>query len=210
MKKKNTFCMLLSMIIVVLCSVVYATETFTMELQANKNTLKPGEELEIILSMGGFTEEGNGIGAVLANLEYDRTIFDRIEKENITVLKYWEEPTFNPENGSLLIDSYTFVNEPHEAVKIKLKVKDKIKETTTTEIKLTNIVGTDGDHDIEVADATTTVNIEKSRLFFGSNSQDNSNLFYIIAGVAVLVILVGVIVIFVTKKSKEDKENSDK
>ncbi len=211
MKKiQSILCIVLCTIIITLGCVVYAEDTFSIKLQKNKETLKAGEELEVILEVNNFTEGSKGTSIIQANLEYDKKYFETVQSNDITVLNYWEGHTFNPEAGTILLDRYNPVNEPHEAVKIKLKVKDKIKETTTTEIKLTNIVGTDGDHDIEVADATTTVNIEKSKLFFGSNSQDNNNLFYIIAGVAILVILVGGIVIFVTKKSKGNKENSDK
>ena len=203
MSMKKVISFITCILIMLFSSVIYATTSFTATLQSDKSNLKAGEEVEVVLKLENFTENENGVNVLLGVLDYDKSIFEKVEQEDITSIQYWEAPTLNPENGKLLLDTYTFVNESHNAVKIKLKVKENISETKTTEIKLTDIVASDGESDIVIDDSITTLQVEKSVVSVNAADgfKDNKIVYMVIIILAVLIL--GSILIVVVKKKKE-------
>lgn len=189
-------------LILMFCSVIHATTTFTATLETDKSILKAGDEIEIALKLENFTENEKGINVLLGILDYDKSIFEKVEQEDITSIQYWEAPTFNTDNGKLLLDTYTFVSESHNAVKIKLKVKDNITETKTTEIKLKEIVASDGENDIEVEDAIVTLQVEKStNSSSATNGSMDNKIVYMVIIILAIIILGSIIIVAFKRKN---------
>lgn len=192
---------LLTAILISLCvSTVYATISFNATLEANKTTIKAGNEVELKLKLDNFTENENGINVLLGTLEYDKSIFETVTSENITSLQYWDI-AINEANGRILLDANEFVTTPHDAISIKLKVKDSVTEAQSTTVKFTNIEASDSYQDINPSDTEITLNLE-------AKANINNNIIYIVI-IVLAVIVVASIIIVVVKRKKSDKDDKD-
>ena len=198
MKKITSIC--LSLIIIFITSVAYATTTFTAKLESNKLTVKAGEEVEIVLKLEDFTENEKGTNVLLGTLEYDRNIFEKIEDEDIEILQYWNSPMYNSENGKLILEANEFINTPHNVLKIKFKVKDNIEENTSTEIRVKEISGSDSQVDILTDDAVAVLQVEKANLEDSTNENTADNKMMIVILSILGIIIVGSICIVIVKK----------
>lgn len=198
MKKITSIC--LSLIIIFITSVAYATTTFTAKLESDKLTVKAGEEVEIVLKLEDFTENEKGTNVLLGTLEYDRNIFEKIEDEDIEILQYWNSPMYNSENGKLILEANEFINTPHNVLKIKFKVKDNIEENTSTEIRVKEISGSDSQVDILTDDAVAVLQVEKANLEDSTNENTSDNKMMIVILSILGIIIVGSICIVIVKK----------
>lgn len=198
MKKITSIC--LSLIIIFITSVAYATTTFTAKLESDKLTVKAGEEVEIVLKLEDFTENEKGTNVLLGTLEYDRNIFEKIEDEDIEILQYWNSPMYNSENGKLILEANEFINTPHNVLKIKFKVKDNIEENTSTEIRVKEISGSDSQVDILTDDAVAVLQVEKANLEDSTNENTADNKMMIVILSILGIIIVGSICIVIVKK----------
>lgn len=198
MKKITSIC--LSLIIIFITSVAYATTTFTAKLESDKLTVKAGEEVEIVLKLEDFTENEKGTNVLLGTLEYDRNIFEKIEDEDIEILQYWNSPMYNSENGKLILEANEFINTPHNVLKIKFKVKDNIEENTSTEIRVKEISGSDSQVDILTDDAVAVLQVEKANLEDSPNENTSDNKMMIVILSILGIIIVGSICIVIVKK----------
>ena len=198
MKKITSIC--LSLIIIFITSVAYATTTFTAKLESDKLIVKAGEEVEIVLKLEDFTENEKGTNVLLGTLEYDRNIFEKIEDEDIEILQYWNSPMYNSENGKLILEANEFINTPHNVLKIKFKVKDNIEENTSTEIRVKEISGSDSQVDILTDDAVAVLQVEKANLEDSTNENTSDNKMMIVILSILGIIIVGSICIVIVKK----------
>ena len=198
MKKITSIC--LSLIIIFITSVAYATTTFTAKLESDKLIVKAGEEVEIVLKLEDFTENEKGTNVLLGTLEYDRNIFEKIEDEDIEILQYWNSPMYNSENGKLILEANEFINTPHNVLKIKFKVKDNIEENTSTEIRVKEISGSDSQVDILTDDAVAVLQVEKANLEDSTNENTADNKMMIVILSILGIIIVGSICIVIVKK----------
>ena len=198
MKKITSIC--LSLIIIFITSVAYATTTFTAKLESDKLTVKAGEELEVVLKLEGFTENEKGTNVLLGTLEYDRNIFEKVEEDDIEILQYWNSPMYNSENGKLILEANEFINTPHNVLKIKFKVKDNIEENTSTEIRVKEISGSDSQVDILTDDAVAVLQVEKANLEDSKNENTADNKMMIVILSILGIIIVGSICIVIVKK----------
>ena len=198
MKKITSICV--SLIIIFITSVAYATTTFTAKLESDKLTVKAGEEVEIVLKLEDFTENEKGTNVLLGTLEYDRNIFEKIEDEDIEILQYWNSPMYNSENGKLILEANEFINTPHNVLKIKFKVKDNIEENTSTEIRVKEISGSDSQVDILTDDAVAVLQVEKANLEDSTNENTSDNKMMIVILSILGIIIVGSICIVIVKK----------
>ena len=187
-------------LLLIYSSTIYATTTFSAILECDKTSIKPGEEIEVAVKLENFTEGENGINVLLATLEYDKAIFEEVKDKDIIPVQYWESPIYNKDNGKLVLDTYTFVNESHNAIKIKLKVKENITDGQLAEIKLANIEASDGSTDISVASSVLILPVENSDnvVIAESNTTDNKIIYMV--GIILAIIIIGAISIVIVKR----------
>lgn len=198
MKKFTSLC--IALIIVFITSAVYATTTFTAKLESDKSVVKAGEELEIVLKLENFTENEKGINVFLGTLDYDKNLFETVEEDDITVLRYWNSPMFNSQNGKVIVEANEFIDVPHNVLKIKLKAKENIEKNTTTEIKIKEISTSDGQTDIYVDDAVAVLQVEKVNAEDGNNKNTSDNKIMIMVLAILGIVIVGSICIVLVKK----------
>ena len=198
MKKFASMC--IALIIVFIMSVVYATTTFTAKLESNKSVIKAGEEVEVVLKLEGFTENEKGINVLLATIEYDKNIFEKLEENDIELLQFWNSPMYNSENGKIILEANEFIATSHNVLKMKLKVKENIAENTTTEVKVKEISASDSQTDIYVEDAVAVLQVEKiNGDNANKNSLDNKMLIAVLSMLGI-VIIGSICIVFVKKK----------
>ena len=87
MKKLLTSIIILA-IILASSTVVLGAEgqkSFNINLSTQTKTVNPGSEIEVVLNVSNFAGfETSGIIAYVANLEYDKNIFEEVQQTNFS------------------------------------------------------------------------------------------------------------------------------
>ncbi len=169
--KKN---LLIGIIVAIICvlqftNIVYAAgedtvaKTFEVNIAStnsgvNLQNLKPGTEFELKFSMTNLQNVEKGIVAMLAQLEYNKDVLDRIE---IIGLGQWtlDEDDFNENNLKFIIENGSLIKTPGDILKIKFRVKSTITEEQTTIVKLKGIQASGGDGLVRAQDAQIELGI---------------------------------------------------
>ena len=169
--KKN---LLIVIIVAIICAlqftnIVYAAgedtvaKTFEVNIAStntaiNLQKLEPGTEFELKFSMTNLQNVEKGIVAMLAQLEYNKDVLDRIE---ITGLGQWtlDEDDFNENNLKFIIENGSLIKTPGDILKIKFRVKSTITEEQTTVVKLKGIQASGGDGLVRAVDAQIELGI---------------------------------------------------
>lgn len=104
-----------------------------------------------------------GINAIESVLDYDDKIFETVTREDITVQNNWTM-TYNQEAGAhsgnfLVSNIIAGVKQEQKIGEIKFKVRDDVKQGTTTEIKFKNITSNDGENLVKEEDKKVTIKI---------------------------------------------------
>ena len=138
MKKKILLTTILLFTLMCLVTNVNAASSFKAETKATTNTLKPGEEVTITLSVSDIDMGTDGINVIEGKIKYDRDIFKEIELTDIQTYNGCTT-TYNDEestsNGKFLsVNLSKGINDDNEIISVKFKVKENIKEKTNTQI----------------------------------------------------------------------------
>lgn len=150
-----------------------ATNSYSMGIETNKNTIQEGENLEISLSLKDIKIEtgDKGLGAYQATIEYDTEIFEYISIEG---LNSWETPIYN--NGTFATTTKTgeVIKEDEYVARITLKVKKNITQKSTT-IKIKNITATTGAETIETKNISKTIEIKTTKSETNNTTNNTTN-----------------------------------
>lgn len=113
--------------------------SISANLKSDKTSIKKGDEIVVTMNVKEFVDIGDGINAYVANLSFDKEIFEfeKAEGEN-----NWNTPTYNSKNilnGSTKFASTinNFTKTEGDILKITFKIKKDI--TSDTAINMTNI-----------------------------------------------------------------------
>lgn len=161
--KKTLSIVLAVLIVLFMCSPVFATDvttstTFNVELASSVKEAKAGEEVQITISLKNFTPGKTGVNTFYFVLDYDKAVFETLAGENFTASNGWGAVTFNPATGEGVTDNSTFMAEDHEAIKVNLKVKEDANVGNTT-ITVRDVESSDSVNDIHPADQSISVKI---------------------------------------------------
>ncbi len=127
--------------------------------KVSDKTIYPGDEFEVDVNIGNFSNIEKGLISLGGQLEYDTNILERIDiTENDSV---WNPIVMNEQNFKFVTDSEDFVTEGEKVFTIKFKAKDTITENTTTGISVKNIEASNSIMDISSNDAKLDINIQK-------------------------------------------------
>lgn len=134
--------------------------SFATTLATTKTQFIPGEEFELTIKVGNFTNFEKGLIAFSGQLEYNYDILERIgiEGQNDWNL---DGNSFNESNFKFIIDANNFLETEQTICKIKFKVKESIVVPRDATIKVKNITGTNASIDITSKDAEKTIRIEE-------------------------------------------------
>lgn len=141
MKKKIILCTVL--LICVLTVAVFAS-SYSIKITINSSTsstVKVGETVSLLVSFNNIT--GDGVGAVVGKIEYDKTIFEKIVATDVVACSGWNSVAYNDIEGNNMEGSFTterasgdIIKTDNELMKITLKVKENAK-IGSTDVKIT-------------------------------------------------------------------------
>lgn len=146
------------MAFILLATSLLAAANLKAEAKASVSELKGGEEVTITLRFDEYQQITEGLNAYQATLEYDKNLFEEVTQEDFVCLNDWEKLQYNQATGEFVAIKKIGSAEPEDVVSITLKTKPKVK-ATTTEIKIKDIVTSEGERDISIAEAKSTINI---------------------------------------------------
>ena len=143
---------ILSMFILLLSGCVYG---YSMQINGNinSNKLETNKEYEIKLNISKL-DAGNGIDTITLKLEYDKEVFDKVSKNDISADNSWMV-SYNDEKDAIIMQNDK-INKTGDLLTLKLKTKSNLKNDSTT-ILLKNIIASGG---IEVNGGTGDIRVE--------------------------------------------------
>lgn len=200
MKKKILLITILLFTLMCLVTNVKAASSFKAETKATTNTLKPGEEVTITLSVSDINMGTDGINVIEGKINYDRDIFEEIEVADIQTYNGWTT-TYNDEeslsNGKFLsVNLSKGIKADNEIISVKFKVKEDIKEKTNTQIALENVTSNDGIDLINVGTKTVDLKIEVESVDKLPQTGDN----LLTLEITLLVTIIAIIILIIYKK----------
>lgn len=165
MKLKKLICAVICtiFIIVILITInVQASNSLKATVQTSKEEVEKEEEIEITLKLEEYQDIKNGINAYKAILYYDEDTFEEVLEQNFTCKNNWELLKYNKDTKEFIAIKKAGSKAPEEVASITLKTKKEV-EPKTTEIKIKDIVTSDGKTDINVDEAKLTINVIKEQ-----------------------------------------------
>lgn len=120
-----------------------------LALNVNKDTISPGEVVEITLSLDDA--DGGQYNALEGVISYDKTVFEEISSDNLTALNEWSGFVYNEITQKFVLYRHDIVE--NAFLKIQLTA---LEETSaeSTEISITNFNVSDGTKDISLSAKT--------------------------------------------------------
>lgn len=164
MKKiKKLFILIVLISILGMTKFVYAS-SFNFTTNVSLTTLKPGDTVEISLSISNIDVGESGINTIEAVLEYDENVFEPVLPTDFAGLNNWSI-TYNNEEGEnkgkfVAVIVQEGVTETQEIGKLTLKVKSNV-NVDSTNITFSNIKSNDGVEEITNPDKTISLKINK-------------------------------------------------
>lgn len=154
---------IISITIIILVLLTYnlvSADTIKLEAKVSSTLaeVKDEQELTITFSLDKYNEIDKGINAYKATLKYDKNIFEEVTEQNFTSQNNWEQLKYNKETGEFIAIKKAGSITPEDIVKIDLKAKKDLK-AGKTEIKITDILSSEGKADIQINEAKVEVNI---------------------------------------------------
>lgn len=139
MIKKIKFLIIFMISILLLSLNSVSATSISANLKSDKVTIKKDDEITVTMNVRDFVDIGDGTNAYVANLNFDREIFELKKAEG---KNNWNAPTYNSKNisnGSTKIASTinNFTKTEGDILNITFKAKKDI--TSDTIISMTNI-----------------------------------------------------------------------
>jgi len=145
-----------------MCNVNAANDTLTAVVTADKTQVKQGDTVTVTFSLKDFVTGETGISAIVAKLNYDTTIFEKVTMADISGQNSWVMGAYNENEGSFTATNSMFPNTEHALLTVKLKAKENAKLGSTT-VSFTEINPANTDIDFTAADKSISLTItEKS------------------------------------------------
>lgn len=166
--------------------------SFKSEVSASKKTIKPGDTVDVTVSVKDVDMGENGINTLEGTISYDKDIFEQVKSSDIKSANNWST-TYNDEGEAL--DGKFFaatlshgIKEDTQMFTVTFKTKKDIEETITTKIEFKDLTSNDGTNLINSGTKSVDVKIEVEKTnppedgnntvgnnTIGNNSNGNNN-----------------------------------
>ena len=156
-----TICSVL-MLVILITITVQASNSVKATIESSKDEIKKEEEVVITLKLQDYQDIKNGINAYKATLEYDEDIFEEVLEKDFVCKNNWEMLKYNKDTKEFVAIKKIGSTEPEEVASITLKAKEEV-EPKVTEVKIKDIVTSDGKKDINVDETKATINVTKEQ-----------------------------------------------
>lgn len=139
------------------------TDNIEAKLISSVSDLKAEQEVIVTLKFDKYNQITKGINAFKATLQYDEKIFERVTTTNFTTLNDWEELKYNAETKEFIAIKKAGSKKAEDILQLKIKVKNQI-EPAKTQIRLSQILTSEGKEDLLMEDAVLDLDIIKDQL----------------------------------------------
>lgn len=160
--------LILGIILIIICGFLIPVKaegaSFKSEVSASKKTIKPGDTVDVTVSVKDIDMGENGINTLEGTISYDKDIFEQVKSSDIKSANNWST-TYNDEGEAL--DGKFFcatlshgIKEETQMFTVTFKTKKDIDETVTTKIEFKDITSNDGTNLINSGTKSVDVKIE--------------------------------------------------
>ncbi len=124
----------------------------------NQEKIKSGQTLVVTLKLEQYVEDGLGINAYKARLDYNKNIFEELSEKDFLCQNYWGNLQYNKITGEFVSIRKDGNEKIEDLLVISFKVRNDV-DIGTTEIKLKDIVASDGRKDLFIDDKIVKVDV---------------------------------------------------
>lgn len=167
MKKKIAVIMIMLVLVAMSITTTVNASSFLATMTPNRTVVAESNEVVVTIRVSNLDVGTTGINTFEGVLSYSPQIFETINSDSIEGNNGWQ-PTYNQENGKIMLYKQGFLNEDANIVQITFKTK-------------TNVTGKTGDirlSDIKASNTAETIeaNSISTRITVGTQgSEDNTN-----------------------------------
>ena len=177
--KKVLLIFIISFFSIGITSEVVFASSFSSKITIDKKEIREGDEVEVTLSFNNFKDIKKGINSFKGKLDYDNNVFEKVTIDNMKALNNWESLLFNEKINEFITIHKNGVNQKEDVLKLRLKVKYGVLAGQTN-IKVENIVASDGKKDITTEDLSIKLEViekqdGKPEEDVGNGSDQNNN-----------------------------------
>ena len=141
-----------------LLSVNVKALSFTASMEADKTKATAGSEIIITVKVSNLDVGENGINSFSAYLSYNKDVFETLTDSSIDGLNGWMS-VYAPASGKITLEKGLFVKADEEIMQISLKLKSDLANGTQGDVKLSQIVASNGTDEISASIISTTITV---------------------------------------------------
>lgn len=148
-------------VITLICCIFMGTEAnsqITAKLTSSENNIEKGKEILITLGYDKFNGITDGINVYKAKLEYDEQIFEEVLEKDFKTLNNWTEFKYNKNTKEFIAIKKDGSKNTEDVIQINMKTK-KETELKQTNVKITEIIASEGKKDINIDEVNFKLNI---------------------------------------------------
>ena len=173
MKKKISFIVLFTVLLVAMLVTTAFAYSFTVSLTPSSTTVAPGKEFIVTLKVSNIDAGDSGISALSGVLSYDTSAFEAVTESSIDELSGWTVQ-YNASTGKITAYKTSFVNSEEEVLQITMKtLSGNTVAGKSGTIKFDSVVATNNETDISAKSVSTSINIGSSSTNKVSNKTNN-------------------------------------
>lgn len=186
--KSKILAVIFSMILISFTGIISAS-SFDVSVNPKEITAKPGETINVKVSLKDIDMSGNGINILEGNINFDKEMIENVdvEGENNWKIEYNNDTNSDLNGKFLMIKDVNGMKDDEEILNLKIKIKDNIKKANT-KILLKDLTSNDGNNLINIGSREININFEGIKMV---NTGDS--LIFWASGVMSLALIVYVI-----------------
>lgn len=186
--KSKILAVIFSMILISFTGIISAS-SFDVSVNPKEITAKPGETINVKVSLKDIDMSRNGINILEGNINFDKEMIENIdvEGENNWKIEYNKDSNSDLNGKFLMIKDVNGIKDDEEILNLKIKIKDNIKKANT-KILLKDLTSNDGNNLINIGSREININFEGIKMV---NTGDS--LIFWASGVMSLALIVYVI-----------------
>ena len=151
-------------LLTILTIFILTTISFAASVSIKLDAEKQDNIVLLYIKLGRVNVDGRGITGFVADIEYDKNIFETITENDITSENGWDDIMYSEKDGSIIALRNDFTKAEGNICVVKLNKKANA-DISKTEIKLTSVQATDAQKDIDIPDVK--IEIRFSGITFG-------------------------------------------
>lgn len=157
MRKKLAIIMVMLVLVTTLLVTTVSASSFTATITPNRTTVAESNEVVVTIRVSNLDVGTTGINTFEGVLSYSTQIFETINADSIEGNNGWQ-PTYNQDNGKIMLYKQGFLNEDADIVQITFKTKTNV-TGKTGDIKLTDIKASNTGETIEASSISTRITV---------------------------------------------------